>query len=284
MLRIAVPSKGRIHKPALNLLERSGIELRDGGGSLITKTKDPEVEVLFARARDIPEYVQEGASDLGITGLDMVRESGARVEILLELNFGHAEMFVAVPESSEIRGIEDLRGKKIATEFPNIVRKFFEERGIPVEIVEVSGACEMTPYIGIADAIADLSSSGTTMKIHKLRAVERIMKTTAVLIGNERSVKEKGEIVSRILMSIEGVQRAEGMRYLMVNVPEESLEEVKKILPGASGPTVMRVEAERPMLAVHAVIHQDEIYRVIGKLKKIGGKDILVVPIERMIP
>ncbi|MDI3502695.1 MAG: phosphoribosyltransferase [Archaeoglobi archaeon] len=284
MLRIAVPSKGRIHKPALNLLERSGIELRDGGGSLITKTKDPEVEVLFARARDIPEYVQEGASDLGITGLDMVRESGARVEILLELNFGHAEMFVAVPESSEIRGIEDLKGKKIATEFPNIVRKFFEERGIPVEIVEVSGACEMTPYIGIADAIADLSSSGTTMKIHKLRTVERIMKTTAVLIGNERSVKEKGEIVSRILMSIEGVQRAEGMRYLMVNVPEESLEEVKKILPGASGPTVMRVEAERPMLAVHAVIHQDEIYRVIGKLKKIGGKDILVVPIERMIP
>ncbi|MBC7114234.1 MAG: ATP phosphoribosyltransferase [Archaeoglobi archaeon] len=284
MLRIAVPSKGRIHKPALNLLERSGIELRDGGGSLITKTKDPEVEVLFARARDIPEYVQEGASDLGITGLDMVRESGARVEILLELNFGHAEMFVAVPENSEIRGIEDLRGKKIATEFPNIVRKFFEERGIPVEIVEVSGACEMTPYIGIADAIADLSSSGTTMKIHKLRTVERIMKTTAVLIGNERSVKEKGEIVSRILMSIEGVQRAEGMRYLMVNVPEESLEEVKKILPGASGPTVMRVEAERPMLAVHAVIHQDEIYRVIGKLKKIGGKDILVVPIERMIP
>jgi len=284
MLRIALPSKGRIHKPALNLLERSGIELRDGGSSLIMKTKDPEVEILFARARDIPEYVQEGASDLGITGLDMVRESGARVEVLLELNFGHAEMFVAVPESSEIEKIEDLRGKKIATEFPNIVRKFFEEREIPVEIVEVSGACEMTPYIGIADAIADLSSSGTTMKIHKLRPIERIMKTTAVVIGNERSVKEKKEIVSRVLMSIEGVQRAEGMRYLMVNVPEESLEEVKKILPGASGPTIMRVEAERPMLAVHAVIHQDEIYRVIGKLKEVGGKDILVVPIERMIP
>jgi len=283
MLRIAVPSKGRIHQPALSLLTKAGIELRDGNGTLIAKTKDPEVEILFARARDIPEYVEKGAADLGITGLDMVKESGADVEILLKLNFGQAELLIAVPESSEIRSVEELRGKKIATEFPNIVKKFFESRGIPVEIVEVSGSCEMTPHIGIADAIADLSSSGTTMKAHKLTPIEKIMETSAAIIGNRRSVEEKREIISRVLTSIEGVMRAQGMRYLMVNVPEEALEEVKKILPGASGPTVMRVEAERPMLAVHAVVHEDEIYRIIGKLKKVGARDILVVPIERMI-
>jgi ATP phosphoribosyltransferase len=284
MLRIAVPSKGRIHKPSLNLLTRAGIELKDGNGALVAKTNDPEVEILFARARDIPEYVQEGASDIGITGLDMVKETEANVEILLDLNFGHAEMFVAVPENSGVRSIEELKGKKIATEFPNIVKRFFSERGISVEIVEVSGACEMTPYIGIADAIADLSSSGTTMRVHKLMPIEKIMETHAVIIGNKRSVEEKREVISRVLASVEGVQRAQGMRYLMVNIPEESLEDVKKILPGASGPTVMRVEAEKPMLAVHAVIHKDEIYRVIGKLKEVGARDILVVPIERMIP
>ncbi len=278
-MRIAIPSKGRLHAPSIELLRKAGLRVEMEPRRLIVNTSKPDMQVLLSRARDIPEYVEAGAAEAGITGLDLVEESGADLSILLKLNFGKARVVVAVPENSGINRLEDLEGKRIATEFPGIAGKFFREKEINVEIIEVSGACETAPQIGISDAIVDLTSSGETLVINRLRAIHTIMETEAVMIAR------KGEEykVSALKTAIESVLKAEGMRYVMMNVPEDSLEEVKKVVPGLKGPTVMKVEADEPMLAVHVVVHEDHLFDIIEKLKRAGARDILVTPIQRMV-
>ncbi len=277
---VAVPNKGRLSDPSLELLREAGIRIESVERKLIVPTNNPNINVLFARARDIPHYVSSRSADVGITGYDMVVESGVDVEVLLKLGFGKAKLVIAVPVDSELRSVEDLEGKRVATEFKNIAETFFKERGLKVKVVEVSGACENAPYIGIADAILDLTSTGTTLRVNNLRVVEDVLETEAVLIAN-KDVVEDFE-VKALVTSIKGVLNAKGMMYLMMNVPKDVLEDVKKIVPGLKGPTVMKVE-DGEMLAVHVVVQEDKLFEVLERLKKVGARDILIIPIQRLI-
>jgi ATP phosphoribosyltransferase len=284
IVRLAIPNKGRIAVPIMDLVEKSGLHLPEAGERrLITKTLDPHVEILFARPVDIPEYVATGAADLGITGHDMVVERESEVEELLDLQFGKAKLVLAVHEDSGITSAKQLAGKKVATEFPGITRSFFARHKVNIEIVQVGGACEATPQLGIADAIIDLSSSGTTLKTNRLRVIEEVLTTSTHLIANRESLKTKKDKIDEIHLALESVIRAKGQCYLMMNVKRSSLETVKKVLPGLSGPTVMDVASSEGLVAVHAVVSEERVYTLINKLRRAGAKDILVMAIQRMI-
>ena len=284
MVRIALPNKGRVYEPVMELFERAGLHVVDHSErSLFAKTVDGDISLLFARARDIPEYVENGAADMGITGEDFIHESGADVKTLLDIGIGKADLVLAVPDDSDIEKVEQLANKKIATEFPLVTKKFFESKGVPVHVVEVSGATEITPHIGVADAIVDLTSSGTTLSMNHLKVIAHVLRTSQRLIVSKESQAKHPKKVAEITLALESVIEAKGKRYLMMNVPEASLEAVKKVLPGMSGPTVMKVESNSPMCAVHAVVHEKEIYKVINELKSVGARDILIVPIERIV-
>jgi len=284
ILRLAVPNKGRIAQPIAELMEKSGLHLEGSGERrLIAKTLDPHVEILFARPIDIPEYVATGAADLGITGQDMVRERNVTVEELLELPIGRGRMVLAVKEESPVTKPAQLRGAKVATEFPVITRSFFEQLNVPVEIVLVGGACEATPHLGIADAIVDLTSTGATLRSNRLRVIADVFETGTVLIANPSSRKTKQEKVDEIVLAFESVIRARGQCYLMMNVGRENLDDVKSVLPGLSGPTVMDVASREDLVAVHAVVSEERVYQLINLLKRAGAQDILVMSIQRMI-
>lgn len=285
MVRLAVPNKGRIAVPIMDLLEKSGLHMPESGSErrLITRTLDPQVEILFARPIDIPEYVATGAADIGITGHDMVIERGSDVAELLDLRIGKATLVLAVHDDSRTRTVRDLRNAKVATEFPAISKKFFSNNGIPVSIVRVGGACEATPLLGIADAIVDLTSSGTTLRTNGLRVIADVLETSTFLIANTGSLREKREKIDEIVLALESVVRAKGQCYLMMNVRRSSLDAVKKVLPGLSGPTVMDVASTQDLVAVHAVVSEERVYALINALKRAGAKDILVMGIQRMI-
>jgi ATP phosphoribosyltransferase len=284
MVRLAIPNKGRIAAPVMELMEKSGLHLLDKGERrLISRTPDPHIEVLFARPIDIPEYVANGAADLGITGRDMVCEREVDVEELLDLKFGGATLVVAVKEEDPAYSIEDLAGKKIATEFPVITSDFFRKEHIPVTVVPVGGACEVTPYLGIADAILDLSSSGDTLRSNRLRIIRTVLDTSTILIGNRQAKITKGEKIEEVVLALESVLRARGQCYLMMNAKRSCLEEITNVLPGLSGPTVMEVASHDDLVAVHAVVSEDRVYSLINRLKRAGARDILVMSIERMI-
>ena len=284
IVRLAIPNKGRIAAPIMELVEKSGLHLADmGERRLITRTLDPHVEILFARPVDIPEYVATGAADLGITGHDMVVERESDVEELLDLQFGKAKLVLAVHEDSPVTSAKQLAGKKIATEFPVITRTYFGEQKVKVDVVLVGGACEATPQLGIADAIIDLSSSGTTLKTNRLRVIDEVLQTSTFLIANRESLRIKKEKIDEIHLALESVIRARGQCYLMMNVKRSSLDAVKNVLPGLSGPTVMDVASNENLVAVHAVVNEERVYSLINSLRRAGAKDILVMAIQRMI-
>lgn len=284
-LRIALPSKGRISNPALRLLEKAGIGIKDTANRrLFSETYDPEISVMFTRASDIPEFVADGAADLGMTGLDLIKEKDADVEILEDLNFGMASLVLAVPEDSRIYNILDIdHGAIVATEFPNLTKKYFKSKGLDVKIVELSGSTEIAPFIGIADIITDLTSTGTTLKMNHLKIIDTILKSSMKLITNKNSFKEKNDKIESVRTGIKGVLDAEGKKLVMMNVDRESLEDVKMVMPGLTGPTVSQVMSNKDIVAVHAVVDEHEVFNTVNKLKKMGAKDILVVPIERII-
>lgn len=284
-VRLAIPNKGRIAAPVLDLVEKSGLHLAETGSErrLITRTLDPHVEILFARPVDIPEYVATGAADLGITGHDMVIEREADIAELLDLQLGRATLVLAVREDSAVKTAKQLAGKKVATEFPVITRSYFEKLGVKVEVILVGGACEATPHLGIADAIVDLSSSGTTLKTNRLRVIDEVLVTSTHLIANRDSLRKKREKIDEIHLALESVIRARGQCYLMMNVKRTSLSAVRKVLPGLSGPTVMDVASSEGLVAVHAVVSEERVYTLINQLRRAGAKDILVMAIQRMI-
>jgi len=285
MVRLAVPNKGRIAVPIMDLLEKSGLHVPESGSErrLITRTLDPLVEILFARPVDIPEYVATGAADLGITGHDMVVERGSDVAELLDLKIGKATLVLAVHDESGIRSVKDLKGAKVATEFPAIARNYFAKNKVPVSIVRVGGACEATPQLGIADAIVDLTSSGTTLRTNRLRVIEEVLTTSTFLIANTGSLAGKRDKIDEIVLALESVVRARGQCYLMMNVKRSCLDAVKKVLPGLAGPTVMDVASTQDLVAVHAVVSEERVYTLINALKRAGARDILVMGIQRMI-
>ena len=284
-LKIALPSKGRISDPAVKLLEKAGIGIKEmTNRKLFSETFDEEISVMFTRASDIPEFVADGAADLGMTGLDLIKEKDADVEILEDLNFGSAKLVLAVPEDSRIYNILDIdQDAVVATEFPNLTEKYFKNKGLNVKIVELSGSTEIAPFIGVADIITDLTSTGTTLKMNHLKIIDIILESSIKLIANKNSFKEKNEKIEAVRTGIKGVLDAEGKKLVMMNVDKESLEEVKKVMPGLTGPTVSQVLSNKDIVAVHAVVDEHEVFNTVNKLKKVGARDILVVPIERII-
>ena len=229
MIRIAIPNKGRLHEPTLALFKDAGLPVFGGGSEsrqLISKTIDPDITFIFARAADIPLYVEEGTADIGITGLDLVTERKADVECLIDLKYGSSRLVLAVPETSDIQNPEELKGKRVATEFPEIAKQYFEYNQIDdVEVIQVSGACEMTPHIGVAEAIVDITSSGTTMMINKLRAIATVFESKVFLIANKESLKTH-EKIRDVETALESVLLAKTKRYIMMNLPADMLHDV----------------------------------------------------------
>ena len=280
-MRIAVPNKGRLHDPTLDLLERAGLHLVNGADrKLYADTVDPEVTVLFARSADIPEYVADGAADVGITGLDQVRESRADLVDLLDLGYGTCRIVLAAPEDGEIRSVADLDGGAVATEFPNITRDFFADREVDVDVVEVSGATELTPHVDIADSIVDITSTGTTLRMNRLAEIEELLESSVRLFARTGTADDSK--VRQVATAFGSVLAAEDRRYLMMNVPEDCLEAVRDVMPGMSGPTVMDI-AGTEWVAVHAVVEEREVFETISALKQVGASDILVTEIERLV-
>ena len=285
-LKIALPNKGRLAEPAIEIFNRAGFKFIDlTERRLFAKTADPEIEILFVRAADIPEYVETGAANLGVTGYDLLMETKANVENLLDLSFGQAKLVIAASETSNIKSIEDIKpNAKVATEFPNITENYFKKKGIPVEIVKVTGAAEVAPHVGVADLIVDLTSTGTTLKVNRLNILDQIIETSARLIANKRSYQIMRSKIDEIVTALRSVIIAAGKYYVMMNIPKEKLNQIRKIMPGMAGPTVMDVQAEVPMVAVHAVVDEKDLSKTVNEAKKIGARDILVVRIERIVP
>jgi ATP phosphoribosyltransferase len=284
-IRIALPSKGRISDPAVKLLDKAGIGVKDTTNRrLFSETYDDEISVMFTRAADIPEFVADGAADLGMTGLDLIEENQASVKILEDLNFGSAKLVLAVPEDSSIENITDITdGSVVATEFPNLTKKYLKNNRINAKIVELSGSTEIAPFIGVADIITDLTSTGTTLKMNHLKIIDTILESSIKLIANKKSYKKNTEKIEAIRTGIKGVLDAEGKKLVMMNVDKKFLDNVKKAMPGLTGPTVSNVLSDNDVVAVHAVVSEKDVFNLVNNLKKVGARDILVVPIERII-
>ncbi|MEO5904337.1 MAG: ATP phosphoribosyltransferase [Gemmatimonadaceae bacterium] len=287
MLRIALPNKGRLAEDARDLFNQAGLEVRASGERALTASLGGEFEAIFVRAQDIPEFIADGAADAGITGLDLVTESGRTLEEKLDLGFGRCRIVLAIKEDSPIRSVEDIgEGTRVATAFPSTALKFFQAHNKTVTIVPVSGAAEIAPHLGIADMIVDIVSTGSTLRTNGLREAETLMESTARLFSSRNAMTDVGklEALDGLVSALESVIHARGKRYLMANVPRESLGRVKEILPGLNGPTVIDIMNGGIFVAVHAVVPADSIYRTIGSLKQAGAEGILVTRIERLMP
>jgi ATP phosphoribosyltransferase len=283
MTRIALPNKGRLAEGARELLERSGLEFDARGDRALQASLGDDFLALFVNARDIPEFVADGAADLGITGRDLVVECARDVEVLLDLGFGRCRLALAASEENSVTDIASVPDDtRVATVFPRVTEAFFRDRGQRIRLVPISGAAENAPHLGVADMIVDLVSTGSTLKMNGLREVGTILESTAVLIGRA-DVASWGTTIE-LVTALESVLRAQDKRYLMANVPRAQLAAVKEILPGINGPTVVDVLNGGEHVAAHAVVERREVYRVIARLKAIGATGILVTSIERLMP
>jgi ATP phosphoribosyltransferase len=286
MIRLALPNKGRLAEGARELLERAGLEF-DMRDRALQASLGADFTALFVNAKDIPEFVMDGAADVGITGADLVAECGRPLRTLLDLGFGRCRLAVAARDDSGITSIADVpAGARVATVFPNVTRRFFEPLGRAVTLVPVSGAVEIAPHIGVADIIVDLVSTGSTLKVNGLREVATVLDSTALLIARPDAFADADDRtrVRELTGAIESVLRAQGQRYLMANVPRSVLPEIKRILPGINGPTIIDVLDAGEYVAAHAVVAQRDIYRTISQLKEVGAEGILVTKIERLMP
>jgi ATP phosphoribosyltransferase len=288
VLKIAVPNKGRLSEATLELFRKAGMKVESSPDRKLYATAlDRTVQILFVRATDIPEFVADGVAHLGVTGKDILEEQRKAVRELLDLQYGYCRLVVAVPEASTIRDAKDVPdGARVASSFPNLTQRFFADAGRQVKVVEVSGATEITPHIGVADLIVDLTSSGSTLAMNNLREVATIVHSTARVIANESALwdAKRRPQIDGILASLESVVEARGKRYLMANVPKARLDEVRRILPGISGPTIMDILSHPELVAAHAVVDEGALFEIVNRLKSVGATGILVLPIERLVP
>ena len=286
MLRIALPNKGRLSDEARELFTDAGLEIRAAGPRALTASLGGEFTALFVRAQDIPEFVADGAADAGVTGLDLITESGRQLDELADLQFGRCHLAVAATEESGITTVDDIAdGARVATVFPRITERWFRARGRQVVIVPVSGAAEIAPHIGIADIIVDLVSTGSTLRVNGLREIETVLESTTRLIVAPGARQDTGRAraLDELVAALGSVLAARGKRYVMANVPRARLDEVKQIVPGLNGPTVIDIMNGGAFVAVHAVVDAATIYRTIADLKALGAEGILVTRIERLM-
>ncbi|PWN05715.1 ATP phosphoribosyltransferase [Rhodohalobacter mucosus] len=282
-LRIAVQKSGRLTDKTLNLLEGIGLHFDDYKRSLLVKCLNFDVELLLIRDDDIPEYVEDGVCDLGFVGANTVAEDEADVTILRGLGYGVCRLAIAIPKNGSAQNVEDLDGKKIATSYPVLTRKFFEDKGLNVDIITLSGSVEIAPRLEIADGISDLVSTGGTLKANGLVEIEKIFDSETQLIQTNKPLSEgKQKMIRKILQRIEGHKKASQSRYIMMNAPEEAVPKIKQIIPSLKSPTVMPL-ADNGMVAIHTVVPLSTFWNVMENLKEAGATGIVMLPIESMI-
>ena len=282
MLRIAVQSKGRLFEETMALLQEADIKIPSSKRILLVQSSNFPVEVLFLRDDDIPQSVANGVADLGIVGENEFVERNEDAEIVKRLGFSKCRLSLAIPKDVDYPGLSWFEGKKIATSYPGILERFMEKNAIKTDIHVITGSVEIAPGISLADAIFDIVSSGSTLVSNRLKEVEVVMKSEALLIGNKNLSEEKKEILSELLFRIEAVKAAEDKKYVLMNIPTEKLGEIIEVLPGMKSPTVMPL-AQEGWSSVHTVLDQKCFWKIIEKLKALGAEGILVLPIEKMI-
>jgi ATP phosphoribosyltransferase len=290
VLRIAIPNKGRLADQTLTLFEKAGLRADSKVDRALVANLGSEFKAIFVRAQDITEFVADGAADLGVTGADLVAESGRSDDLvreLLDLEYGRCRLAVAVREESPARTPGALEaGTRVATSFPRVTEEYFRGLGIQVQVAPVSGAAEIAPHLGVAEVIVDLVSTGSTLKVNGLREIATILESTARLIANQEAAEDpgKGQRIEELVTALQSVILARSKRYLMANVPKDRLQEVKEIIPGLSGPTIVEIRNGNGWVAAHAVVEAERIYQTIIRLKGVGAEGILVTPIERLMP
>ena len=282
MLRIAVQSKGRLFEETMALLQEADIKIPSSKRILLVQSSNFPVEVLFLRDDDIPQSVANGVADLGIVGENEFVERNEDAEIVKRLGFSKCRLSLAIPKDVDYPGLSWFEGRKVATSYPGILKQFMDKHGIKTDIHVITGSVEIAPGISLADAIFDIVSSGSTLVSNRLKEVEVVMQSEALLIGNKNLSEEKKEILNELLFRIEAVKAAEDKKYVLMNIPTEKLSEIIEVLPGMKSPTVMPL-AQEGWSSVHTVLDQKCFWEIIGKLKALGAEGILVLPIEKMI-
>ncbi len=281
-LKIAIQKSGRLHDDSVKLLKNCGIDIKNGANKLKTESDNFPLEVYFLRDDDIPQYVEDKVADIGIVGENVIYEKNKSVQIVEKLGFGTCRLSVAVSKSENYGDLNYLQGKRIATSYPGIVEKFLKENVINAEIHEISGSVEIAPGIGLADAIVDLVSSGSTLLANGLKEVDTILRSEAALIKNDRLNHEQNILLDKLLFRIRSVKKAQNNKYILLNAPNDNLEKIIALLPGMKSPTVLPL-ADAGWSSVHSVLNENEFWDIIEKLKEAGAQGILVVPIEKMI-
>ena len=282
MLRIAVQSKGRLFEDTMNLLSEADIKVSASKRTLLVQSGNFPLEVLYLRDDDIPQSVASGVADIGVVGENEFVERGEDAEIVSRLGFSKCRLSLAIPKEIDYQGVEWFNGKKIATSYPNILRRYMEEKGINCEIHVITGSVEISPGIGLADGIFDIVSSGSTLVSNNLREVEVVMQSEALLIGHPGMSQEKRSVLQQMLFRFEAVRQAEDKKYVRMNAPKARLQEIIDVLPGLKSPTVIPL-ADDEWCSVHTVLDEKRFWEIIGQLKELGAQGILVTPIEKMI-
>jgi ATP phosphoribosyltransferase len=282
ILKIAVQKSGRLSDDSLNLIKECGIKFNNGSGKLKAVSSNFPIEFLFLRDDDIPGYVADGVADIGIVGANVRVEKAKEVEVIKQLGFSKCRLSLAIPKGDEYLGISFFQGKRIATSYPEILSKYLKDKGIEANIHEISGSVEIAPGIGLADAICDIVSSGSTLFTNGLKEVETVFKSEAELISYPGLSAEKKELLGKLMFRIGSVLHASNKKYILLNSPEDAVDTIISILPGIKSPTIMPL-AEKGWVSLHSVIAEDDFWEIIEKLKQAGAEGILVVPIEKMI-
>lgn len=280
-LKIAIQKSGRLHEDSIRLLKECGIDISNGGNKLKSTASNFPLEVYFLRDDDIPQYVEDAVADIGIVGENVVYEKKKEVDVMEKLGFGKCRLSIAV-DKSETYTKKSLQGKKIATSYPVILKEFLDKNNISAEIHEISGSVEIAPGIGLADAICDLVSSGSTLFTNGLKEAETILESQSVLIRNKNLGEEQQQLLDKLLFRLRAVRKAKNNKYILLNAPNEKLNEIIALLPGMKSPTVLPL-AQSGWSSVHSVVDENDFWSIIEQLKAAGAQGILVVPIEKMI-
>lgn len=281
-LRIAIQKSGRLHEDSIKLLKECGIDINNGVNKLKTEASNFPLEVFFLRDDDIPQYVEDGVADIGIVGENVVLEKNRPLRTVEKLGFGKCRLAMAVPRGMSYNAIQDLDGQRIATSYPVILGDYLQKMGITAEIHEISGSVEIAPGIGLADAICDLVSSGSTLFMNGLKEVETILRSEAILVSNNALTPEQEQLLGKLIFRIQAVKKAKNNKYVLLNAPNDKLPEIIGLLPGMKSPTVLPL-AEAGWSSVHSVLNENDFWDIIESLKAAGAQGILVVPIEKMV-
>ncbi|MES1218825.1 MAG: ATP phosphoribosyltransferase [Bacteroidota bacterium] len=281
-LRIAIQKSGRLYEDSVKLLSECGIDLRNVKDRLRTESDNFPLEIFFLRDDDIPQYVEDGVADIGIVGENVLFEKNKQVDVMEELGFGKCRLAIAIPRTQEYEGVNSLKGKRIATSYPFLVANYLKQYNIEADIHEISGSVEIAPGIGLADVVADLVSSGSTLFMNGLKEVEVILQSQAVLIKNKKLDEKQLELLDKLIFRFRAVKKAKRNKYVLMNAPNNNLDKIISLLPGMKSPSVLPL-AETGWSSVHSVLSEDEFWDKIEQLKAAGAEGILVVPIEKMI-